>query len=271
MVGSDAARRDPSTGPGSDAMPGIVLHHFPSSHYNEKARWALDWKGVAHERRSYLPGPHAPWIRRLSGQTATPVLRLDGGIAVGSAAIVDALERRFPERPLYPQDPDLRRRALEIQRHFDAEVGPAVRAAVFSVLLEEPDYLCATFAAPKPRAVRRLYRAGFPLLKGIMARANGAADPQQVERAFERSRRALDFVAKEVGPSGQLVGNGFSVADLCCASLLAPLVDPGHPDMARLRPLPERVEAFLRRFASHPGAEWVLGQYARHRRACCAL
>jgi len=22
-----------------------VLWHFPISHYNEKARWALDWKG----------------------------------------------------------------------------------------------------------------------------------------------------------------------------------------------------------------------------------
>ena len=36
-----------------------VLWQFTASHYNEKARWALDWKGVAHVRQSLLPGPHA--------------------------------------------------------------------------------------------------------------------------------------------------------------------------------------------------------------------
>src|SRR6267143_212223 len=34
------------------------LHQFRLSHFNEKARWALDFKGVPHVRRSYLPGPH---------------------------------------------------------------------------------------------------------------------------------------------------------------------------------------------------------------------
>jgi glutathione S-transferase len=56
----------------------VVLHQFVASHYNEKARWALDWKGVAHRRITYFPGPHALAMRRLSGQTATPVL-VEGG------------------------------------------------------------------------------------------------------------------------------------------------------------------------------------------------
>jgi glutathione S-transferase len=85
----------------------LVLHQFPASHYNEKARWALDWKGLAHRRISYLPGPHVPRIRRLSGQAQTPVLVLDGRVVAGSAQIIDALERAFPERPLYPEDPGL--------------------------------------------------------------------------------------------------------------------------------------------------------------------
>jgi hypothetical protein len=32
------------------------LWHIPISHYNEKARWALAYKGVEHERRTPLPG-----------------------------------------------------------------------------------------------------------------------------------------------------------------------------------------------------------------------
>ena len=33
-----------------------VLWHIEVSHYNEKARWALDHKGIEHERRAPPPG-----------------------------------------------------------------------------------------------------------------------------------------------------------------------------------------------------------------------
>jgi glutathione S-transferase len=245
----------------------VVLHQFLYSHYNEKARWALDWKRVSHRRVTYLPGPHVPAIRRLSGQTATPVLCLDDEVVAGSARILDALERRFPERPLLPADDVLRSRALAIQERFDREVGPAIRTALFSVLLEEPGYLCGIFAERTGTVGRLLYRAGFPLVRGVMARANGVTDPAASERAFAVSREALDFVARESERSGQLVGDAFSVADLAAASLLALVANPPHPDMARSTPIPERVQAFLAGWASHPGAHWVLEQYRRHRAA----
>jgi glutathione S-transferase len=247
------------------SRPSTVLHQFPYSHYNEKARWGLDWKGVPHVREDYLPGPHAPRIKRLSGQSATPVLVLGGEVIAGSSRILDALERRFPERPLYPADPALRRRALEIQERFDREVGPATRTVLFSALIEEPAYLCRIFAGRRSLPVRLFYRAALPLAKDRIAAANGTKDPSEVARAFEVTREALDFVAKEVDASGQLVGGAFSVADLACASLLAVLADPPHPDMKRPRPIPERVEALLARFAAHPALQWVQEQYRLHR------
>ena len=254
----------------SSALP--VLHQFLHSHYNEKARWALDWKGVAHLRVSYLPGPHLLQIKRLSGQTQAPVLELEGERVAGSARIVEALEGRFPERPLLPADPEARRLALAIQEEFDREVGPAVRTAVFSLLLEEPGYVCRLFSEGKPAAVRALYRGAFPLVKIAIAKANDVSRPGAVARAFARTERALDEVAKRArGGSGPLAGEAFSVADLACASLLALLVDPEHPDMAWPKPMPERVAQFLARWAPHPGAQWVLAQYARHRPASCGV
>jgi glutathione S-transferase len=249
----------------------VVLHQFPLSHFNEKARWALDWKGVPHRRVSYLPGPHMPWIRRLSGQTATPVLEIDGERVAGSARIVEWLDRRFPARPLLPDDPGARERADAIVREFDAEVGPAVRTALFSVLLGEPGYLCRIFSAPRSAPVRVAYRATFPLARGLIARANGVTDPQGVRAAFERTRRALDFVAKASPEGGPLVGDRFGAADLTCAALLAPLVNPAHPDMARPEPVPASLRGFLAQWAEHPGALWVLDQYARHRPPSCAI
>jgi glutathione S-transferase len=249
----------------------IVLHQFRFSHFNEKARWGLDWKGVPHVRETYLPGPHALQIRRLSGQTLTPVLVLDGEAIPGSARILDALEQRFPERPLLPADPVRRRRALEIQERFDREVGPAARTVLFSVLIDEPDYLCRVFAGHRSLPARALYRATLPVARGMIARANGTTDPAGVERAFEITRQALDFVAKEAGGHGQLVGDSFSVADLACASLLAVLTQPPHPDMRRPEPMPARIEALLATFASHSGVQWVHEQYRLHRPASAAL
>jgi glutathione S-transferase len=250
----------------------VVLHQFLHSHYNEKARWALDWKGVPHVRVSYLPGPHLIQIRRLSGQTGTPVLELDGECIAGSARIVAAIEGRFPERPLFPADPGQRRTALAIEEQFDREVGTAVRTALFSVLLEEPTYLSRVFCEGRSRLVRALHRAAFPLNRSGMARANGVGGAAEIARAFARCEEALDEVAKR-GAAGSpaLVGDAFGIADLACAALLAILVDPPHPDMAWPKPLPARMGAFLARWASHPGARWVLDQYARHRPASCAV
>ena len=242
----------------------IVLHMFPASHFNEKARWALDWKAVKHRRIAYLPGPHVPQIRRLSGQAQTPVLVLGDDVIAGSAQIIDALERAVPERPLYPAAPELRARALEHQRHCDEEVGPAVRTAVFSVLIDEPAFLGAIFAGRQPLAKRVLYRALLPLAKPMIAKGNGV-DPANVARAIARTERALDETERLVAATGQIIGDAFSVADLATAALLAPLANPSHPDMARPTPVPARMAELYARFEKHPALDWVRDQYARHR------
>jgi len=247
----------------------LALHMFPSSHYNEKARWALDWKELAHRRIPYLPGPHALQIQRLSGQTATPVLVMDGRAIAGSARIIEELEREFPARPLHPGDPALRERALGVQRRFDDEVGPAVRTVVFSVMIDELNYLRDVFTKGQPALKRTLYRAALPLVKPLIARAN-AVTAENVPRALARTERALEEAARLVGPSGQIAGDAFSVADLTVASLLAPLSPPAHPDMARPARVPARMQELYARFESHAALQWLREQYAKHRPASCA-
>jgi len=53
-----------------------VLWHFPISHYNEKVRWALDWKHIPHVRRTLGPDylPRVWWATR---RGTLPVLWLD--------------------------------------------------------------------------------------------------------------------------------------------------------------------------------------------------
>src|SRR5919109_5395282 len=76
-----------------------VLWQYNFSNLNEKVRWALDYKGVAHVRRSLLPNGPRAMLFSLRG--TLPVLDLDGDRIVDSTRIIEALERRYPEPALY--------------------------------------------------------------------------------------------------------------------------------------------------------------------------
>src|SRR4051794_34238447 len=102
-------RGGPQATEGSGRSP--VLWHLKVSHYNEKARWALDFKRIPHIRRAAIPGRHAKIARGLDSGTTFPVLELDGEIIGDSTLIIQELESRYPEPPLYPDDAAERRRA----------------------------------------------------------------------------------------------------------------------------------------------------------------
>ena len=133
-----------------------VLWHIEISHYNEKARWALAYKGVEHERRAPIPGAHmivALWLTRGRHKTV-PVLQLDGEAIGDSTAIIAALERRFPDPPLYPEDPAERRRALELEDFFDEEFAPHSRLFVFHEATRDPATIERFVSDVLPRRLR---------------------------------------------------------------------------------------------------------------------
>jgi glutathione S-transferase len=249
------------------ATPAVELIQFPYSHYNEKVRWALAFKRIPHHRRNLLPGPHAPTVLRLTRQTETPVVRFGEELMVGSARIIDELERRVPDPPLYPADAALRRRVLELRDWFDEQAGPMVRRALFSVLVRHPQYTCAMFSQHRGRPVRAAYRAIFPLTRIAMSRSMGIGDEASIAAGFAGTEAALERVTREVGPSGYLAGDRFTVADLTAAALLAPVADPPHQAMRRPRPVPDELVRWHERWAAHPAVAWVLRQYERHRPA----
>ena len=95
-----------------------LLWHIPLSHYSEKARWAVDYKRIAHLRR--VLGPNylvRAW--RATGQGKLPILWLDGRAIADSTRIIAALEERYPEPPLYPRDATARHRALVLEDNLN--------------------------------------------------------------------------------------------------------------------------------------------------------
>ena len=221
-----------------------TLWHLKVSPYNEKARWALDYKRVPHVRRAVTPIRHDIVSRRVGGRGTMPVLVMDGRAVGDSSEIVEELEQRAPEPPLYPADPGDRARALVLEELFDEQLGPHMRRLVLHHALGDADLLLGGFTPDLHGLPRRTLRAAFPLARWNLRR-DFRIDDRRVREAFGKLAAAGDRLRAEVGPSGYLVGDSFSVADLTLASLCAPAAAPeqfpypqpqrGHPLFAPLR------------------------------------
>lgn len=246
-----------------------VLWQIDISHYSEKARWALDFKGIDHVRRSPLPGTHIPIALALTrGASVTvPILQLDGQTIADSTAIIAALERRQPNPPLYPADPELRRRALELEDFFDEELGPYARRLPFHELINEPEIFAqlAAEAVPGPlskaKGVAGLYARTYTSLRWKASSEEGAVE------AREKIVAAMDRLEAELamGDGEYLVGDSFTVADLTAAALFYPVVGPAEGPIPRDRPSPPAFERFREGLQDRPGFVWVEETFRRHR------
>jgi glutathione S-transferase len=251
----------------SDSNP--TLWHIAISHFNEKARWALDYKEVPHSRRAVaLPGSHIPaalWLTRGAGHTF-PVLEIDGRGIGDSTEIIAALEERFPEPPLYPADPEQRRRALELEDFFDEELGPHMRLLAFHELGKDPERFEAVIARSAPPAIARLGGGAVAYARTYTSLRFGARDEGAAELARAKVIAALDRLEAELGSGEYLVGDCFGVADLTAASLFFPLVIPEGGPVPTDEPAAAGIESFRAPLEERPGFQWVEEIYRRHRR-----
>jgi glutathione S-transferase len=242
-----------------------VLWQLPLSHYNEKVRWALDYKRIPHLRRSLLPGVHAVEARRLTGDVSTtPVLTIDGKSTGDSTRIIAAIEQRWPDPTLYPAQPRLRGRALELEEYFDEQVGPHIRRAFYAVLVEHPDLLLPLFTENE-QAIQRLLE-GFPVMRSrIEARFEITAEAVAHSRTSVVA--AIDRLERQIDSTGYLVGGAFTVADLTAAALLYSVARPPEFPYAMIAndDLPEAWREFVDALADRPGGRWIAQMYRDHR------
>ena len=105
----------------------LKLYTFNVSHFAEKARWTLDYEGIAYEERVLLPGPHQLVTRRIARRTHVPVLEHDGRYVQGSSAIIDYVADRLGGTRLTAVDPTERAKALELEKTLDQALGRGVQ------------------------------------------------------------------------------------------------------------------------------------------------
>jgi glutathione S-transferase len=241
-----------------------LLWHIPLSHFSEKVRWALDHKGIAHQRKrigsNYL---FKAW--RATGHGTLPILFLDGRAIGDSTGIIAALEERYPEPALYPRDGAARLRALALEDYFDEQVGPAVRAAIVTPLFRhDPDTALRVLMTGMPERAYSTLRRWIRVFPAFYRFRHRISD-KRLDSDRATVAAALDRIEAERQPSGYLVGDSFTVADLTAASMFGALLQPPEIQYPLRVTLPDYLQHYRATVAGHPAAQWIAGIYRRHR------
>jgi glutathione S-transferase len=207
------------------------------SAWSEKARWALDWKGLAYTREEYLPVIGDIDLARRTGQAEVPVLFTAAGEAIpDSTRIVLYLERAAPEPALLPAEPRERADALRWQDWASETLSPVGRALVTAAISADAEAAQATVPPGTPGFVRRASRVVVPLGLRVF-RWQYELGATAFARAKERLPLLLETIEASLGGGRMfLVGESFSIADLAVASALL-LVEP-PADEYLPRPMP---------------------------------
>jgi glutathione S-transferase len=228
-----------------------VLHQFKISHFAEKARWALDHKGLTYRRHEVLFGVGQVLLKLRTGSRQVPVLDDDGRIVAGSTAIIDHLDARYPTAPLWPDDPVEKAAAREAVAWADDKIGKGVRG-----------YLLAS-ARHDPRLRPAAAVVGV-LGPGLIRVASDYCGYDSLDLAEKDFPQVLVELKQRLGDKAYLVGDRFSAADLTACALINPLYAPPASPLrsrwSRQRP-PLAADPALA-----PVFDWFDHIYQKHRR-----
>lgn len=248
------------------------------SHFNEKARWALDRFGLAYDELPMMPMMHYPAVAavllprgqghadRVSSRLSTPVLIADGQVIADSSAIVSWVSRRYGGRQgsLYWSP-----RAAELERHFSERLGADTRRVVYHHVLDDDRVMIELAERNVPRAQAQAFKHLLPVIRAAI-RKRLHIDEEHAARSLERIEVEVAAVEDRLADGRPyLLGDRFSAADLAFACMLAPiLVVQAHEGYGAWMPAAELSPALAaqsRRLRDSVAGSFALRMFAEER------
>lgn len=242
----------------------IELYDFRFSHFSEKVRWALDFKGIPYIPRHLMPGFHMRTARQLAPRSCVPILKADGAVIQDSTEIINFLERTFPDRSLTPLDPNDANEAIAWEEYLDEEIGVTLRLWFYYHALPDRDRAVRFLSQGAPWLQRSLFAFYFAAIRRAMMEMMHIG-PESAAEAERRFLLALDRLDKALERGPFLVGNRFSRADLTACALLWPLCRPGESESEVEAILPPTVCVLRKQVQCRPFYRWVLRRYQENR------
>jgi glutathione S-transferase len=214
----------------------ITLYQLHWSHYVEKVRWALDYKGVKWSALDVDPFTkrqmqHLSYKTKLeSGSelyTVPAIHDAATGAVVGeSSGILGYLEKTYPSPSLYPAEEAERAEVSRWMLWLDSTLGLAGRRLAYTQLaLEHPGYLGELFVPHivKPGDARTLKgKLAGSIIAGVLSRRFRFRH-NRADKVFEQVEQCLLLAAERLSTRRYLVGERFTAADITLAALLRPV------------------------------------------------
>ncbi|MBX7148979.1 glutathione S-transferase family protein [bacterium] len=242
----------------------ITLYQFKLSHYCEKVRWALEYKGLPYKIINLPPGFHRFVIKKFAPSTSVPVI-VDGKQCIqDSTAIINYLDSQYPQKKLTPEEDNYANKAIELEEYFDKELGIHLRRYFYHTMLCHRSEIINLLTADTKPFARFIFSIFFPFVRNYMRKGLNIT-PQKAEESRVRVLKALDKLDEMVMQNNFLVGNSFSRADLTAASLISPMVGPKKQPMVYPIKLPEPLENFRNQQKERPYYKWVHHVYDKYR------
>jgi glutathione S-transferase len=204
----------------------IELYQFEMSHYAEKIRLILDYKGLEYRKIEVTPGVGQLDVYQLSGQRQVPVLKDESNIIADSTAIAFYLDQAYPDRPIIPTDPKQRGLCLMMEEWADESIGLNGRKVMIHAFGKNPDFRTAVLPQQTPDFLKNLVSTvpseAFDFLG--MGIGLGAGTIKAAHKALEQDLEALNLLLID---SPYLLGDAPSLADFAVAGLLMYVQFPG--------------------------------------------
>ena len=234
-----------------------ILYQFLGSHFCEKARWALAYKGVPYREINLIPGPHLRTTRRIAKKTSLPILVDGDAVVQGSAKIISFLDNKHLRTPLTPTNIHDASMAHEWERYLDRNVGIPLRAFFYHYAFRDRALVTDFLLRGAPWWGRPFYWFAYPVIKRAMKRSMGI-DESTVGAARSRFLFACDKLDERLSTHKFLAGPSFSRADLTASALLF----HRWSDIWRA---PSEVDELMRQLEDRPFYHWARAIYRDYR------
>jgi glutathione S-transferase len=240
----------------------MKLYQFTFSHFCEKARWALEYKGIAYQAVNLLPGLHLKPVRKLAPKSCVPVLVDEATVIQESSAIITYLDTKFPILTLTPSDPGAAREVLEWERYCDEQIGVTLRLWFYYHALQDHDLALRFLLQGAPWHRSAVFRLIYPKVRQVMMQFMNI-NTDTARQSEDQLLAALEKLDGALNGRRFLVEDRFSRADLTACALLSPWCLVAD-DQASLS-LPTALLELRNRFKDRPFYRWVRSVYDSYR------
>lgn len=206
----------------------LELYQFELSQYSEKVRLILDYKGLAYRKIEVTPGVGQLELFRMSGQRQVPVLRDGNEIVADSTAIAKYLDRKYPERPIIPTDPQLRGLCLLMEEWADESIGTKSRKVLFGAMSQSQKFRTSILPAATPDVLKTLVGAVPGDVLNLLGFGIGYG-PDAIKSAQEDIKQDLEALSLLLMDKPYLITDRPTLADFAVAGLSMLLKFPAGP------------------------------------------